>query len=128
MPTSTMVPSSKSRPTREMPYGTRRKLMRPATAAAGWTAGTWPQDALRHSAISYWLGIEPNRAAVAKWSGTSAAVQTRDYDNPRSPEEAAEWYAVLPPIDYVQPPKKEKRQNNPPDRSAGCGPGTGSTR
>ncbi len=80
------------------PLSTWRKDFRAATMAAGWGRGTWPQDALRHSAISYWLAVEPNRAAVALWSGNSEAVQRAHYDNPRSPEEAAAWYAVLPEI------------------------------
>ena len=57
---------------------------------------SWGQDALRHSAISYWLAIEPNRAAVAMWSANSEDVQKRNYENPRSSAEAASWYAVLP--------------------------------
>ena len=56
----------------------------------------WGQDALRHSAISYWLAVEPNRAFVAMWSGNSEEVQKRKYDNPRSASEAAAWYGVLP--------------------------------
>ncbi len=57
---------------------------------------SWGQDALRHSAISYWLAVEPNRAAVAMWSANSEDVQKRSYENPRSSAEAATWYAVLP--------------------------------
>ena len=56
----------------------------------------WGQDSLRHSAISYWLAIEPNRAAVAMWSANSEDVQKRNYENPRSSAEAAAWYAVIP--------------------------------
>ena len=80
------------------PYGTWRKLFRKASVAAGWEKGTWPQDALRHSAISYWLAVTPDRASVAKHSGNSEAVQRRDYENPRSADEAAAWYSILPSI------------------------------
>lgn len=58
----------------------------------------WGQDALRHSAISCWLATEPNRAAVAMWSGNSEEVQKRNYENPRSASEAAAWYGVLPKV------------------------------
>ncbi len=68
---------------------------------------SWGQDALRHSAISYWLAIEPNRAAVAMWSANSEAVQKRNYENPRSSAEAAAWYAVLP--DSLTPAADEAR-------------------
>ena len=76
-------------------YRTWRRDFDECRKRAG-TFENWGQDALRHSAISYWLALEPNRAAVAMWSGHSEQVQKRNYQNPRSPGEAATWYAILP--------------------------------
>ena len=78
-------------------YRTWRRDFDDCRKAAG-LFDNWRQDALRHSAISYWLAVEPNRAAVAMWSGNSEDVQKRDYQNPRSSDEAASWYAVVPEL------------------------------
>ena len=90
-------------------YRTWRRDFEAARKAAGLYEG-WDQDVLRHSAISYWLAVEPNRAAVAMWSANSEEVQKRDYQNPRSAEQAAAWYAVTPehtPSLYREPTRNQ---------------------
>ncbi len=67
------------------PVGTWKKDWEACRRAAD-LYDDWSQDALRHSSISFWLAIEPNRAAVALWSGNSEEVQRRHYENPRSPQ------------------------------------------
>lgn len=57
----------------------------------------WPQDVLRHSFGSYRNGVLRNLGQVAEEMGTSETMLHRHYHNPRTKEEAAEWFAAVPP-------------------------------
>jgi len=71
-------------------------------AAVVWPGEGWPQDALRHSFGSYRNGILRNLGQVAEEMGTSETMLHRHYHNPRTKEEAAEWFAAVPPVDEVE--------------------------
>jgi len=59
--------------------------------------GPWPQDALRHSYGSYRNAQLRNLPQVAEEMGNSVAMLNRHYHNPRTEQEGAEWFSILPP-------------------------------
>lgn len=56
----------------------------------------WPQNALRHSFISYRLALTRNEPAVAWEAGTSVEKIKSNYDEKATKEDAKKWFAVLP--------------------------------
>jgi integrase len=60
----------------------------------------WRQNALRHSFISYRVAIVENVPKVALEAGNSAAMIETNYKELAPPNEAAEWFAVMPPEDW----------------------------
>jgi integrase len=73
-----------------------RNLMRPLRAV--WKAAglyPWPQDAHRHSFISY-RRTEVGDAMTALEAGTSESIIKRHYKRPVSKEAAARFFAILP--------------------------------
>jgi len=60
--------------------------------------GTWPQNALRHSYGSYRNAMLRNLPQVAEEMGTSVAMLSRHYHNPRPEEEGAAWFALRPGV------------------------------
>jgi site-specific recombinase XerD len=56
----------------------------------------WPNNALRHSCISYRLALEKDLARIAYESGNSPAVIQRHYNGLASPKAAAMFFAIAP--------------------------------
>ena len=56
----------------------------------------WPDNALRHSAISYRLALTRDLARVALESGNSPAVVQRHYLELVKPEAARRFFGILP--------------------------------
>ena len=60
----------------------------------------WKKNALRHSYISYRLALVPDTARVALECGNSPNVIFKHYRELVAPEQAQEWFDILPPADY----------------------------
>ena len=60
----------------------------------------WKKNALRHSYISYRLALMPDTARVALECGNSPNVIFKHYRELVVPEQAKEWFDILPPADY----------------------------
>jgi len=93
----------------------------------------WPNNALRHSAISYRLALRPedaaqsfnvavnaahsivNMDAVAEQSGNSPAIIKKHYLKLVKPDEAQQWFSILPPPHpgLKREKKAEKFQKGP---------------
>ena len=56
----------------------------------------WPQNCLRHSAISYALAESRDESKVASWAGNSPAMIKQHYDSQAMPSAAKAFYAILP--------------------------------
>jgi integrase len=56
----------------------------------------WPQNALRHSAISYRVALERDLAKIAYECGTSPAVIQRHYNGLASPKAARAFFKIWP--------------------------------
>jgi hypothetical protein len=57
----------------------------------------WPENALRHSGVSYNLAADSNLARVAYESGNSPGVVKRFYNGLATNKEAQAFFAILPP-------------------------------
>lgn len=57
----------------------------------------WPDNAMRHSFVSYRLAATGNAAQTALESGHDQAVLFRHYRELVRPTEAAKWWGILPP-------------------------------
>jgi len=57
----------------------------------------WPENALRHSALSYKVAITKNLAQVAYESGNSPGVIKRYYNGLATEKEAIQFFALMPP-------------------------------
>jgi integrase len=64
---------------------------------------TWPHDVLRHSFGSYRLAQTQNLAQVVLEMGTSESMLKRYYNDPKTPEQAVEWFAIAPDNKKVIP-------------------------
>lgn len=56
----------------------------------------WPQDAIRHSFVSYHFARDRDITATAQQAGNSPQVIEESYNNPRSQKEAGQWFALTP--------------------------------
>lgn len=57
----------------------------------------WKQNALRHSYVSHRLAATQNPQIVRMEAGHTEAMQQRHYNDPKTPREAAAYFAILPP-------------------------------
>jgi len=57
----------------------------------------WPQNALRHSDISYRVAEIQNVAQVALEAGNSPAITFKHYRELVTREDAEKWFNILPP-------------------------------
>ena len=75
----------------------------------------WKRNALRHSYISYRLAIMPDTARVALECGNSPEVIFQHYRELVLPEQAEEWFNILPgPACPQCPPARRIRKGPPP--------------
>lgn len=58
--------------------------------------GEWPQNAMRHSFISYRLATTQSAAQVALEAGNSAQIIFKHYRELVTPAEAEEWFSIAP--------------------------------
>ncbi len=70
-----------------------RNRLQDAAADAG---VTWENNVLRHSFGTYRLAVTKNAAQVAEEMGNSPAIVRTHYANVTSPEQAAEYWRILP--------------------------------
>ena len=56
----------------------------------------WKRNALRHSYISYRLAIVPDTARIALECGNSPGVIFTNYRELTTPEQAKEWFSIVP--------------------------------
>ena len=56
----------------------------------------WPQNCLRHTAISYALAESRDESKVASWAGNSPSMIKKHYDSQALPSAAAKFYAIRP--------------------------------
>lgn len=80
--------------------GMDTKAARKAACEAAGLA-EWPDNALRHSFGSYHLAHHRNDALTAHQMGNSVPMVRKHYDKVATPQEAADWWAILPPADYA---------------------------
>lgn len=78
------------------PFFTDDPATRAAIEKAGDPTKAWPANALRHSAISYRLAIEPDLARAAYSFGNSPGVIQRSYNGLATPSAARAFFALLP--------------------------------
>jgi integrase len=57
----------------------------------------WKYNALRHSFVSYRLALTQNPGQVKIEAGHTESMQSRHYNDPKTPAEAAAYFAILPP-------------------------------
>ena len=69
-------------------------------------SAAWKKNALRHSFISYRVAESKDAAAVALEAGNSARMIFQHYRELVTPEEAKEWFGILPTI------KKPNQRSN----------------
>lgn len=62
----------------------------------------WKRNALRHSYISYRLALVPDTARVALECGNSPNIIFSHYRELVTPDQAREWFEIMPPPDYPQ--------------------------
>jgi hypothetical protein len=58
----------------------------------------WRHNALRHSFVSYRLAIVKNENQVAMEAGNSPQMIFNHYREVVTPEQAAAWFAISPPL------------------------------
>jgi len=56
----------------------------------------WPQNCLRHTAISYALAASGDESKVASWAGNSPAMIKKHYDAQALPSSAKAFYLIVP--------------------------------
>ena len=69
---------------------------RQITALAAALGVQWPRNVLRHSFISYRIAIVKSADQVALEAGNSPAVIFKHYRELATPEQAREWFSILP--------------------------------
>ena len=77
-------------------------------------ASTWPQDVLRHSYGSYWLGKYKQRAVLAEHMGNSLQIIKKHYRQVVSKSATVKYWRITPTYDsqgeIVQQPSEEEGQ------------------
>lgn len=75
---------------------------------------TWPQDVLRHSYGSYWLGKYKQRAVLAEHMGNSLQIIKKHYRQVVSKSATTEYWRITPSYDgrgeIIQQPSEEEGQ------------------
>lgn len=60
---------------------------------------TWPNNALRHSGVSYLMGLHSNSAQISDQSGHSVQILESNYKAAVTKAEAKKWFDIHPPRD-----------------------------
>jgi integrase len=96
-----------------LPFGIDRKDFEAVKALAGIT--TWPQDVLRHTAISNYQAKHKHEGLTAEWAGNSVKVVRKHYRRPIKPADAASFWAIYPNTErtgnIIILPKAPKAEN-----------------
>jgi integrase len=102
-----------------LPLGIDRKDFEAVKALAGIT--TWPQDVLRHTAISNYQAEHKHEGLTAEWAGNSVKVVRKHYRRPIKPADAAAFWAIFPNTErngnIVVLPKATKPGSEPNERT-----------
>ncbi len=77
-----------------LPLGIDRKDFEAVKTLAG--IKTWPQDVLRHTAISNYQAEHKHEGLTAEWAGNSVKVVRKHYRRPIKPADAAAFWAIHP--------------------------------
>ena len=80
-----------------------RDYFRQATAMARNLGVRWPQNALRHSFISYRLAEVEDAAKVALEAGNSPAIIFKHYRELVTADAAKQWFGITPPDNWIPP-------------------------
>ena len=80
-----------------LPLGIDRRDFEAVKTLAG--INTWPQDALRHTAISNYQAEHKHEGLTAEWAGNSVKVVRKHYRRPIKPSDAASFWAIFPNTD-----------------------------
>jgi integrase len=59
----------------------------------------WISDGLRHTAISYTFALNQDEAKTAYWAGNSPAVIKKHYLHLVTPQESAQFWNIIPPVE-----------------------------
>jgi integrase len=78
-------------------------FFRQATALARKIGVRWPQNALRHSFISYRLAEVEDAAKVALEAGNSPTIIFKHYRELVTADAAKQWFGILPPDNWTPP-------------------------
>lgn len=76
---------------------------RQATALARKIGVRWPQNALRHSFISYRLAEVEDAAKVALEAGNSPTIIFKHYRELVTADAAKQWFGIIPPDNWTPP-------------------------
>ena len=76
----------------------------------------WKKNALRHSYISYRLALMPDTARVALECGNSPNIIFKHYRELVAPEQAQEWFNILPTGDYPRCLLARRIKKGPPPK------------
>jgi integrase len=77
-----------------LPLGIDRKDFEAVKALAG--IKKWPQDVLRHTAISNYQAQHKHEGLTAEWAGNSVKVVRKHYRRPIKPADAASFWEIFP--------------------------------
>lgn len=75
-------------------YVTRRRCLRRMRDALGFES--WPQDVLRHTTATYWLGIRNDTGYVARQLGNSVPILQRHYVELATQADAEAFWSLRP--------------------------------
>lgn len=78
-----------------LPFAGMRKKRLQVRLRAVLGLEAWPKDVTRHSGVSYWLAMEPDKKFVAEMAGHTEAVQRKHYKKPVEVATASAFYETL---------------------------------
>jgi integrase len=76
----------------------------------------WKRNALRHSYISHRLALMPDTARVALECGNSPDIIFKHYRELVLPDDAKQWFSIVPPDDYRQNLLARRVRKGPPPK------------
>ena len=76
----------------------------------------WKRNALRHSYISHRLALMPDTARVALECGNSPDIIFKHYRELVLPDDAKQWFSIVPPDDYQQNLLARRVRKGPPPK------------
>lgn len=91
----------------EGPVVKRKELWRAATATAHELGLGWPQNVLRHSAISYRVALTGDVSRVSLESGNTPAIIFSHYHQLVTKAAAEQWFSILPPENRHEPGERK---------------------